>query len=80
LRLLVLLQGCPPPQLLSAFPYSTTGVTSFCPLVIPESNLVERIDGSLGWDWHTWPLHKSQSTAKDGVGLEHWPLLFLFLW
>jgi hypothetical protein len=33
LRLLVLLQGRPPPQLLSAFPNSTTGVSCFCPLV-----------------------------------------------
>ena len=33
LRLLVLLQDCPSPQLLSAFPNSTTGVRSFCPLV-----------------------------------------------
>jgi hypothetical protein len=33
LRLLVLLQGCPSPQLLSAFPNSTTGVNCFCLLV-----------------------------------------------
>ena len=33
LRLLVLLQGCLPPQLLPAVPNSTTGVASFCPLV-----------------------------------------------
>jgi hypothetical protein len=33
LRLLVLLQDCPSPQLLSAFPNSTTGISCFCPLV-----------------------------------------------
>ena len=33
LRLLVLLQDCPSPQLLSAFPNSTTGVSCFCSLV-----------------------------------------------
>ena len=33
LRLLVLLQGCPSPQLLSVFPNSTTGVCCFCLLV-----------------------------------------------
>jgi hypothetical protein len=33
LRLLVLLQDRPPPQLLSSFPNSTTGVSCFCPLV-----------------------------------------------
>ena len=32
-RLLVLLQDCPSPQLLSAFPNSTTGVSCFCQLV-----------------------------------------------
>jgi hypothetical protein len=33
MRLLVLLQDLPPPQLLSAFPNSTAVVSSFCPLV-----------------------------------------------
>jgi hypothetical protein len=33
LRLLVLVQDCPSPQLLSAFLSSTTGVNSFCPLL-----------------------------------------------
>jgi hypothetical protein len=33
IEILLLLQGCPSPRLLSSFPNSTTGVSCFCPLV-----------------------------------------------
>ena len=58
MRLLVLLQGRPPPQLLTVFPYSTAGVSCFCTLV--ECNYLLQNASE------TWEVRDSQD-SKGGT-------------